>query len=259
MATDIHPTAIIEPGAQFDEDVQVGAYAYIGSGVKLGSGTHVHHHASVDGDTEMGKDNEVFSYAYIGGKTHDLKYREGMPGLRIGDRNTFREYVSVHLATHEGDYTRLGDDNVLLAYSHVAHECQVGNHLVMSSHSALAGHVVVEDYVNVGWGVGVHQFCRIGAYAMVGACSKVVQDILPYMIAFGNPAEIRTINKVGLERRGFDAAQVRLARMGYKTFYREGYNRTQAIAFLEKHPEAQSEVLQALIKFAHQAGDRGLA
>lgn len=258
MSTLIHPTAIIEPGAELDSQVRVGACAYIGAKVKVGAGTHIHHHATVDGDTVLGCDNEIFSYAYIGAKTHDLKYRGGLPGLRIGDRNTFREYVSVHLATHEGDYTVLGNDNVLLAYSHIAHECQVGNHLVMSSHSALGGHVVVHDHANIGWGVGVHQFCRIGAYAMVGACSKLVQDVLPYMIADGNPAEIRTINKIGMERKGFDEAQIRLARMAYKTFYREGQNRSQAIELLATCEEKDTEIIQTVVNFA-RSSERGLA
>lgn len=258
MAAEIHPTAIVEAGAELDDNVCVGAYAYVGAKVSLGKGTHIHHHATVDGDTVMGEENEVFSYAYIGAKTHDLKYREGIPGLRIGSRNVFREYVSVHLATHPGDFTTLGDDNVLLAYSHIAHECQVGNHLVMSSHSALGGHVIVEDFVNVGWGVGVHQFCRIGAYAMVGACSKLVQDVLPYMIADGNPAETRTVNKIGLERRGFDEQAVQLARTAYKCFYREGLNRSQALDKLRGHEAASGDVLKRVIDFV-RSSERGLA
>ncbi len=258
MATQIHPTAIIEDGAQLDENVSVGAYAYIGAKVKIGSGSCIHHHATIDGDTEMGKDNQVFSYAYIGAKTHDLKYRGGLPGLRIGNRNTFREYVSVHLATHEGDFTRMGDDNVLLAYSHVAHECQIGNHLVMSSHSALGGHVIIHDHVNIGWGVGIHQFCRVGAYAMVGACSKLVQDVLPFMIADGNPAEVRTINKIGLERNGFNEEKIRLTKQAYKLFYRDGLNKSQAIEHLEQHPEKDAEIFPAMIHFA-QTSERGLA
>lgn len=258
MGNSIHPTAIVEDGAQLGTDVEVGAYAWIGAHVKLGDSTHVHHHATVDGDTEMGPGNEIFPYAFIGAKTHDLKYREGLPGLRIGARNVFREYVSVHLATHPGSYTILGDDNVLLAYSHVAHDCRVGNAMIMSSHAALGGHVEVGDHANVGWGVGIHQFCRIGAYAMVGAASKAVQDILPFMIADGNPAEVRTVNKIGMERNGFDEAAIQLARTAYKTFYREGLNRSQAIARLEAHPQAQTLILETILSFA-RASERGVA
>jgi acyl-ACP--UDP-N-acetylglucosamine O-acyltransferase len=158
MDTLIHPTAIIEAGADLDSTVSVGAYAYVGKAVQAGPGTKIMHHATVDGKTTLGKDNEVHPYAYLGGQTHDLKYEGGVQSLEIGDRNVFREYSTAHCATAEGLITRLGDDNLILAYSHIAHECIVGNHLIMSSHSALGGHVSVGDHVNIGWGVGVHQF-----------------------------------------------------------------------------------------------------
>ncbi|MFM7209696.1 MAG: acyl-ACP--UDP-N-acetylglucosamine O-acyltransferase, partial [Verrucomicrobiota bacterium] len=183
MAARIHPTAIVEPGARLGADVEVGAYAFVGADVTLGDRTKVLHHATVEGRTETGPDCEVHPYALIGGRTQDLKARPGRPGLRIGARNVFREYVSVHLGTQEGEWTVLGDDNVLLAYSHVAHDCVIGNHLVMSSHSAVAGHVHVGDHVNIGWNAGIHQFCRIGDHAMVAACSKCVQDVPPFVIA----------------------------------------------------------------------------
>ena len=137
----IHPTAIIEKGAVLDDDVEVGAYAYIGGSVKIGKGTIIAHHATVDGNTVVGEYNQIFPYAYIGGKTHDLKYRGGNPGLIIGDRNVFREYTTAHLATKDGEYTVIGNDNNILAYSHIAHDCIVGNKIVMSSHAALGGHV----------------------------------------------------------------------------------------------------------------------
>lgn len=245
-----HPTAIIEKGAQLDENVSVGAYAYIGADVKIGKGSAIHHHATVDGATTLGQNNEVWSYAYIGGKTHDLKFKGGKPGLKIGSHNVFREYVTIHCGTDDGDFTLLGDHNVILAYSHVAHDCVIGNHLVMSSHAALAGHVVVGDYVNVGWSAGTHQFCRLGNFAMVGACSKLVQDVPPMMIADGNPATVRMLNKVGLERRGFSEADVSLAKLAFKTLYKEGLNRSQALERLAAHPQADSEIIQSLIRFA---------
>lgn len=254
----IHPTAIIEKGAKLADSVQVGAYAYIGPQVKIGAGTVIQHHATVEGFTEMGEDNEVFPYALIGGKTHDLKYKGGEPGLRIGNRNVFREYSTVHLATQAGDFTIIGDDNVILAYSHVAHDCVIGNHLVMSSHAALGGHVVLGNYVNIGWGVGVHQFCRIGDYAMAGACSKVVQDVPPFMIADGNPATVRTINKVGLERRGFTSEDIELVRFVYKTLYREGLNRSQALERLQAHPKAGEPIIRLILTFA-ESSQRGFA
>lgn len=258
MATRIHPTAIIEPGAELAEGVTVGAYAYVGPEVKLGTGTVLHHHACVEGFTTLGKDNEVFPFSLVGSKTHDLKFTGGRPGLRIGDRNVFREYVTVHVATKDAEFTVLGNDNVILAYSHVAHDCIVGNHLVMSSHAALGGHVVVEDHVVLGWNAGIHQFCRLGAHSMIGACAKVVQDVPPGMMADGNPAHIRTINKVGLERRGFTPDDIAIVRASFKILYREGLNRTQAATKLAAHPQAKHAWMVALLEFMNLS-QRGLA
>jgi UDP-N-acetylglucosamine acyltransferase len=258
MATEIHPTAIIEQGAELDEGVAVGAYAYIGPRVRLSKGTQVMHHATVDGATVMGENNEVHPYAYVGGKTHDLKYRGGVQGLTIGKGNVFREFTTIHCATAEGMMTSIGDNNLILAYSHVAHECVVGNHLVMSSHAALGGHVRIGDHVNVGWGVGVHQFCRIGDHAMVGAASKVVQDVAPFMIAEGNPAAVRTINKVGLERSGFTPGEISLVRRIFKIFYKEGNNRGQAIQRLLADEAADSPRVKTYIAFV-EASERGLS
>ncbi len=258
MATHIHPTAIIEPGAELAADVVVGAYCVVGPQARLGPGTVLHHHACVEGITQLGSGNEVYPFALIGSKTHDLKFSGGCPGLRVGNRNVFREYVTVHLATNEGEFTVLGDDNVLLAYSHVAHDCVVGNHMVMSSHAALAGHVLVGDHVNVGWNAGIHQFCRLGDHSMVGACAKLVQDVPPFMIADGNPAKIRTINKVGLERHGFSPGDVALARAVFKMLYREGLNRSQALERLVSHPQAAHPVIVAMVEFIGQSR-RGLA
>ncbi|HTB62650.1 MAG TPA: acyl-ACP--UDP-N-acetylglucosamine O-acyltransferase [Opitutales bacterium] len=258
MPTQIHPTAIIEKGAALDEGVVVGAYAYVGAEVKLGAGTVLHHHACVEGFTQLGAENEVFPFALIGSKTHDLKFTGGKPGLRAGVRNVFREYATVHAGTKDGEFTVLGDDNVVLAYSHIAHDCVVGNHLVMSSHAALGGHVVVGDHVNVGWNVGIHQFCRLGAHSMAGACAKVVQDVPPFMIADGNPAGVRTINKVGLERSGFSAEDIALARTIYKILYREGLNRTQAVEKLRAHPQATHALIGSVLTFISQS-ERGLA
>lgn len=254
----IHPTAIIEPGAELDSGVEVGAYAYIGAKVTIGRGTRVMHHATVDGMTTMGEDNEVHPYAYVGGKTHDLKYRGGIHCLEIGARNVFREYATVHCATSDDLLTRVGDDNVILAYSHIAHECIVGNHLVMSSHSALGGHVQVGDHVNIGWGTGIHQFCRIGDYAMAAACSKIVQDVPPYMIADGNPAVVRFHNKVGLERAGFSAEELSLVRRIFKLFYKDKLNKGQAIERLLSEPMAAHPLAQRFIEFA-SSSERGLA
>ncbi|MGJ8640637.1 MAG: acyl-ACP--UDP-N-acetylglucosamine O-acyltransferase [Opitutaceae bacterium] len=258
MATKIHPTAIIEAGAELDEDVIVGAYAYIGSQVRIGKDTEVMHHATVDGATSMGEGNEVHPYAYVGGKTHDLKYRGGVHGLQIGSKNVFREFTTVHCATAEGMMTSLGDNNLILSYSHVAHECTVGNHLVMSSHSALGGHVEVGNHVNIGWGVGLHQFCRIGDYAMAGAASKIVQDVPPFMIADGNPAMVRTTNKVGLERSGFSPDDIAIVRRIFKTFYKEGLNRRQASDKLKSDADCENPLIQSFLSFA-ETSERGMS
>ncbi len=246
----IHPTAIVEPGAQLAAGVVIGAYAYIGPQVRLGPASVVQHHATVEGNTSLGAENTVYPYACLGGRSHDLKFKGGNPGLQIGDRNVFREYVTVHAATQDGTLTRMGDDNFLLAYSHVAHDCQVGNQVIISSHAALGGHVTLADKANIGWSSGIHQHCRIGYCAMIGACSKVVQDVPPFMTADGNPASVRTINKIGLERAGFSSAQIELVRSLFKHFYQKGYTRSEAVAALAAHPQADSWIVQNILQFS---------
>ena len=258
MATNVHPTAIIEQGAELDENVTIGAYAYVGAYVRISSGTTIMHHATVDGATVMGEDNEVHPYAYVGGKTHDMKYRGGVQRLQIGARNVFREYATVHCATTESQITLIGNDNLILAYSHIAHECIIGDHLVMSSHSALGGHVVVGNHVNIGWGTGIHQFCRLGDYSMAGAASKVVQDVPPYMISDGNPAVTRTVNKVGLERAGFSKDEISLARHVFKVFYKDGLNRSQAIEELRVSNGLENTMVKNFVDFVSES-ERGLS
>src|SRR4051812_24717854 len=189
MSADIHPTAVVEAGAQLGAQVRIGAFAFVGAGVVIGEGTRLHHHASVEGNTTVGTACEVFPYACLGGKTQDLKYKGGQPGVRIGDRNVFREYVTVHAATNDGEFTVIGNGNTILAYSHVAHDCQLGSNIIASNSVGIAGHVIVDDHVVLGAVSGIHQFCRIGAYAMVSAYAKVVQDVPPFVIADGAPAE----------------------------------------------------------------------
>ncbi|MDI1334948.1 MAG: acyl-ACP--UDP-N-acetylglucosamine O-acyltransferase [Lacunisphaera sp.] len=257
MAQQIHPTAIVEPGAELGDDIIVGAYAYVGGKAVIGAGTVLHHHANVEGRTTIGASCEIFPFACVGTKTHDLKYKGGEPGLIVGDRNVFREYVSVHGATNETDYTRMGHDNVMLAYSHIAHDCVVGNHLVMSAQSALAGHVLVEDHVNIGWGTGVHQFCRIGAHAMLGGMSKIVQDVPPFIIADGNPAIARSINKVGLERLGFTPERLEAVKQAFRIFYRAGHNRSQAFERMHAHALSQSADFKHFLNFVERS-ERGV-
>ncbi|MBC7366695.1 MAG: acyl-ACP--UDP-N-acetylglucosamine O-acyltransferase [Undibacterium sp.] len=257
MAALIHPTAIIESGARLGADVEVGAYGFVGAGVQLGDGSRLHHHASVEGHTTLGAGCEVFPYACIGGKTQDLKFKGGSPGLRIGEKNVFREYVTVHAATYDGDFTVVGSRNTVLAYSHIAHDCIVGNDCVMSNGTMLAGHVIVEDHVIIGGYGGVHQFCRLGAYAVLSATAKLVQDLPPFFIADGTPAVVRAYNKVGLERNGHTAEQLDRVKQIFRILYRDGLNRTQALEKLATHAAAATDEFQRVITFA-QKSERGL-
>ena len=257
MSVAIHPTAIVEKGAVLEEGVVIGPYAYIGPKVHLGKGTRVQHHATVDGNTTMGEANDVFPYAFIGGQAHDVKFKGGSPSLRIGSHNVFREYTTVHTATDAENTTLVGDYNLLLAYSHIAHDCIVKNHLIMSSHAALGGHVQVEDHVNVGWGAGVHQFCRIGTYAMVGASAKLVQDAPPFMIIDGQPAHAKAVNKVALTRANFSKEDIDVARYLFKTLYHEGLNKSQALEKIKSSAQAQHWMSAILIQFIIES-KRGL-
>lgn len=254
----IHPTAIVEPGAQLDPDVTVGPHACVGPLTKIGAGTEIRHHATVEGRTIIGENNVIFPYACLGGRTQDKKYSGGEPGLRIGDGNVFREFCTVHTATAPENETVIGNRNYFLAYTHVAHDCRLGNGVLMSNNGTLAGHVILEDHaVIMGFGA-VHQYCRIGRCAMLGACSKLVQDIPPFMLADGNPAAVRTINKTGLERAGFSPQEIDLAKRIYKILYREGLNRSQALARMREDSLADSPLTRAVTAFTAQS-ERGLA
>ncbi len=258
MSTQIHPTAIIEPGAQLGVDVSIGAYAFVGAGVRLGDRSVLHHHAAVEGNTVIGQGCQIYPFACIGGKTQDLKFKGGNPGLIVGDHNVFREHVTIHCATNDGEFTRVGSHNNLLVSVHVAHDCVIGSHIIASNSVGIAGHVVVEDRVVLGAVSGIHQFCRIGAYAMVSAYAKVVQDVPPYVIADGSPAEIRAINKVGLERNGFTPEQLDRVKQIYRILYRDGLNRSQALEKLGAHAAAAAEEFARMLKFA-QTSERGMA
>jgi UDP-N-acetylglucosamine acyltransferase len=258
MPTLIHPTAVVDPAAQLGVDVEIGPLCFVGAGVRLGDRTRLHHHASVEGNTWLGEACEVFPYACIGGKTQDLKFKGGNPGVRVGARNVFREYFTVHAATGPEGFTTLGDDNTFLAYGHIAHDCVFGSHIVTSNSILIAGHVTVEDHVVLGGLAGVHQFCRVGAYAMVSACSKVVQDVAPYFIADGQPALIRAINKIGLERKGHTPEQIERVKTVYRILFRDGLNRSQALEKLAAHEQASTPEFARMLDFA-KGSERGLA
>lgn len=250
MDSRIHPTAIVSPGAEIGPEVAIGAYAFIGSDVSVDRGTVIHHHACIEGVTSVGAGCEVFPFACLGLRTQDLKYKGGRPRLRIGDRNVIREYVSVHTSTADGDETVIGNDNYLLAYTHIAHDCVLGDHIIASNNTTLAGHVTVEDHAVFGGHAGVHQFCRVGTYAMVGAMAKVTQDTPPYMVVDGNPSAVRSFNRIALERAGFTTEQVERIKFAFRALFREGLNRAQALEKIENHPESNQAELMAFLDFA---------
>ncbi|MDR3117075.1 MAG: acyl-ACP--UDP-N-acetylglucosamine O-acyltransferase [Puniceicoccales bacterium] len=218
----IHPLAIVEPGARLGAGVCIGPHGYVGGDVVLGDGCTVHHHGTVQGNSTLGRDNEIYPYALIGGRTQDLKYDGSNPPLSIGDRNVFREFSTVHCPSSEGGRTRIGNDNHILAYGHVAHECILGDGIVISSKAVLGGHVEVDSHAIVGGAAAVHQFCKIGTHAFLGGLSALVQDLLPYMIAEGNRARLRSYNLVGLQRHHFSEEDVQGVRRMFRTLYADG-------------------------------------
>jgi UDP-N-acetylglucosamine acyltransferase len=217
----------------------------------------LHSHVVVDGHTQLGEENEIYPFASIGLKTQDLKWAGGITRTLIGNHNTFREYVTIQSATGDGEVTTVGSHNNLLAYSHVAHNVTLGDHIIMSNVGTLAGHVTVEDYAIVGGLAAVHQFCRIGKMAFIGGCSKVVQDVPPFMLADGNPAETRTINKVGLERNNVSEEVQSALRQAYRILFREGLTIPNALTRIESELPASPE-LQHLIQFV-RSSERGIS
>ena len=253
----IHPTAIIHANAQLGQRCEIGPYCVLGEHVVLGDGCKLHSHVVIDGHTTLGRANEIFPFACIGLKTQDLKWQGGKTRTQIGDHNTFREYVTIHSSTSDGGVTTVGSHNHLLAYCHVAQDCRLGDQIVMSNVATLAGHVVVEDYAVVGGLAAVHQFCRIGRMAIIGGCSKVVQDVPPYMLADGNPAETRTLNKVGLDRNGVSEEAQAALKQAFRLLFREGLTVSNAVARIETEVPLQSEI-QHLLQFVRES-ERGLS
>ena len=253
----IHPTAIIHPTAKVGANCDIGPYCIIGEHVTLGDGCKLHSHVVIDGHTTLGKSNELFPFACIGLKTQDLKWTGGTSFTRIGDHNTFREHVTVHGATGDGDATILGSHNTLLACTHVAHDCRLGDHIIMSNLATLAGHVTVGDHAVIGGLAAVHQFCRIGRMAIIGGCSKVVQDVPPFMLADGNPAGTRTLNKVGLERNGVGEEAQEALKKCYKILFREDLTVANALAKIEADVKQLPEV-QHLVAFV-RGTERGIS
>jgi len=243
-ASDIHPSAVVDPAARLGAGIRIGPYCVIGPDVQLGDRCTLQHHVTLQGPSIIGSDNRFYAYTSIGQQTQDLKYRGEPTHLHVGDGNTFREFVTVHRATAPGASTRIGNLGNFLAYSHVAHDCIVGNGVIFSNNGTIAGHVQVDDHAVIGGLTAIHQFCRIGRHAITGGCSKIVQDVPPFMIADGNPARVRGINQIGLERHAFPEESVRLLREAYRLLYRSKLNVKQALEAIRKDLSGPPEIEQ---------------
>lgn len=246
--TQIHPTAIVDPGAVIGEGTIIGPYCVIGAGVELGANCKLQHHVTLCGPSKIGSGNTFYAYGSIGQQTQDLKYVGEPTYLEIGNGNTFREFCTVHRGTAPGSITKVGNGGNFLSYSHIAHDCIVGDHVIFSNNGTLGGHVEVGDHAIIGGLTAVHQFCRVGKYALTGGCSKIVQDVPPFMIADGNPAIVRGINQIGLERNGFSPEAVRRIREAYRLIYRSAYNVQQAAEQIQSSLDAAEE-MEHLLEF----------
>ncbi len=256
MAT-IHPSAVVAAGAEIGDDVEIGPYCVIGSHVKLGAGTRLHSHVVVDGSTTIGAGCTLFPFASIGTLTQDLKYKGGAPRVEIGDGTTLREYVTVNAATYDGDATRVGSRCHIMAYAHIAHDCIVGDEVIIANCGTLAGHVIIEDQAILGGLSGIHQFVRIGRMSIIGGCSKVTQDVPPFMMADGHPLEVRGINRVALERRQVERSVQSAIKECYRFLYRKSLTTSQALEQIRAEISSSPEVDQ-LVAFI-EASERGIA
>lgn len=253
----VHPTAIVSAGARLASDVSVGAFSLIGPGVEIGAGTTVASHVVLAGRTRIGQRNRIFQFASVGEIPQDRKYGGEPTATSIGDDNVVREFVTIHAGTaQDRGTTTIGDRNLFLAYTHVAHDCLIGSDTTFSNNAQLAGHVVVGDYAVLGGFVGVHQFCRIGAHAMVAAGSIVLQDVPPFVTAAGYPARPRGINSEGLRRRDFSGDDIAAIRRAYRTLYRSKLKLEQARAAIATEA-ASVPAVNALREFLETAG-RGI-
>lgn len=251
--TDIHPTAIVAADAELDPGVSVGPYSVIGSGVRIGAGTTIGAHTVIKGSTVIGRENRIFQFTSIGEDPQDKKYRGEPTQLEIGDRNTFREFCTINRGTaQDGGVTRIGNDNWIMAYVHVAHDCIVGNDVIFSNNATLAGHVRVDDNVICSGFSAVHQFCRLGAHSFLGGFAAITRDVPPYVIVAGQPTAPHGINSEGLKRRGFGPEQLRNLKEAYRILYREQLQLADARARLAVLAETQPE-LRILVEFIDQS------
>jgi UDP-N-acetylglucosamine acyltransferase len=245
--SNIHPTAIVDPRAQIDATASIGPYTVIGAHVVIGAGTTVGAHCVIDGRTTLGRDNQIFQFNSIGAIPQDKKYAGEPTELVIGDRNTIREFCTLNLGVPQaGGITTVGDDNWIMAYTHIAHDCHVGNHTTLANNTTLAGHVHLGDWVTVGGLTGIHQFVKIGAHAMVGFASAVAQDVPPFMLVDGNPLAVRGFNLVGLRRRGFSPERLAAVKQMHKLLYRQGLTldaaRSAIADLVQSVPDAAGDV-----------------
>lgn len=253
----IDPRAVIDPTAELAEDVSVGPFAVIGAHVHIGSGTWIGPHAVINGPTRIGRNNRIFQFASVGEEPQDKKYKGEPTRLEIGDGNTIREFVTINRGTVQDEgVTRIGDDNWIMAYVHIAHDCEVGNHAIFANNASLAGHVHVDDYAILGGFTGVHQFCRVGAHVITGIASVVRQDIPPFITASGNPAAPHGLNSEGLKRRGFSSEALAALKRAYKTLYKSGLGLNEAADAIAQEADQQPE-LRPLADFLRVTG-RGI-
>jgi len=258
----IHPTAIVDPSAELAASVSIGPYAVIGAKVRIGEGSSIGAHTTVEGPTTIGRDNRIFAFASLGTAPQDMKYRGEPTELHIGDRNTIREFVTFNRGTvQDAGVTRIGDDNWIMAYVHIAHDVQVAHRTILANNATLAGHVHVGDWAIVGGLSGVHQFCKVGAHAMIGFQSHVSQDVPPYMTVSGNPLTVHGFNAEGLRRRGFSAERIGQVKQMHRLLYRKGLTLDQAkaeIAALRGQVDAGDADIDLLLDFL-ATSTRGIA
>ena len=239
----IHPTAIVDPGAKIAANVEIGPYSIIGPDVEIGEHTVIGPHVIIKGHTRIGRENRIFQFSSLGEVPQDKKYAGEPTRLDIGDRNTIREFCTFNLGTaQDAGVTRIGDDNWIMAYVHIAHDCQVGNKTTFANNAQLAGHVVVEDWAILGGYTGVHQFCRVGAHVMTAVGTVVLQDVPPYLMAAGNTATPYGINVEGLKRRGFTAESLSALKRAYRTLYKSGLLLEEAKIKLAEEAKTQPDV-----------------
>lgn len=252
----IHPTAIVDPGAGVDSSAEIGPYCIVGPRVRIEQDVRLMSHVVIDGATTLGAGCTIFPFASVGAKTQDLKFEGGEPRVEIGEQTTLREYVTVNAATADGDVTRVGAHCLIMAYSHVAHDCLLGDHVIIANAGTLAGHVVMEDYSILGGLSGIHQFVRIGRSSIIGGCSKVTQDVPPFMMADGNPLEVRGLNRIGLDRREVPAERQKHLKQAYRLIYRRDLSARDAVSIIRDDLPEGPEI-NHLAKFV-ETSERGI-